>query len=221
MRRDLCGVRRSQRADACAWRCATTRAALATLAVAGLCAVRRLALVTVVLSLDPGASSRRFALTVCVVAVAGDHDAVAEIAERVDALVQHRRAGAAGDLLSRNLAGAESVDPSGDRSAGAGARRQLARRVRPQEHGRGVMAMVVFLGVYVIRSGAWISGAAIVALASLFLLYSAGKSSLTLLPGSAVADVGDVGHPLVLASRRHACCRRCCCSICERRHGDV
>jgi O-antigen ligase len=43
-----------------------------------------------------------------------------------------------------------------------------------------VMAMLVFLGIYVVRSGAWISGAVIIALSSLFLLYSAGKSSLML-----------------------------------------
>jgi O-antigen ligase len=43
-----------------------------------------------------------------------------------------------------------------------------------------VMAMVLFLGIYVARSGAWFSGAAIVGAASLFLFYSAGKSSLTL-----------------------------------------
>jgi O-antigen ligase len=43
-----------------------------------------------------------------------------------------------------------------------------------------IMVMVLFLGVYIIRSGLWICGAAIIALASLFLLYSAGKSSLTL-----------------------------------------
>jgi O-antigen ligase len=44
----------------------------------------------------------------------------------------------------------------------------------------GVMAMLLFLGIYVVRSGALLSGAAIVGLSSLFLLYSAGKSSLTL-----------------------------------------
>jgi O-antigen ligase len=43
-----------------------------------------------------------------------------------------------------------------------------------------VMAMLLFLGIYVAGSGAWLSGAAIVGLASLFLLYSAGKSSLAL-----------------------------------------
>ena len=43
-----------------------------------------------------------------------------------------------------------------------------------------MMAMLLFLGIYIVRCGAWISGAAIVCLASLFLWNSAGKSSLTL-----------------------------------------
>jgi O-antigen ligase len=43
-----------------------------------------------------------------------------------------------------------------------------------------VMAMLLFVGIYVVRSGALISGTAIVGLASLFLLHSAGKSSLSL-----------------------------------------
>ncbi|MDI1261962.1 MAG: O-antigen ligase [bacterium] len=43
-----------------------------------------------------------------------------------------------------------------------------------------IMVMVLFLGIYAVRSGLWISGAGIIVLASLFLLYSAGKSSLTL-----------------------------------------
>ena len=37
--------------------------------------------ITVVLSLDPGTSIRRFALTACVIAVSVDADAAAEIAE--------------------------------------------------------------------------------------------------------------------------------------------
>jgi O-antigen ligase len=43
-----------------------------------------------------------------------------------------------------------------------------------------VIAMLLFIGIYIIRSGAWLSGAVIIVLASLFLLYSASKSSLTL-----------------------------------------
>jgi O-antigen ligase len=44
----------------------------------------------------------------------------------------------------------------------------------------GVMAMLLFLGIYIVRSGAWLSGVVIVGLALLFLFYSAGKSSLAL-----------------------------------------
>jgi O-antigen ligase len=40
--------------------------------------------------------------------------------------------------------------------------------------------MMLFIGIYTIRAGAFLSGLAIVALASLFLFFSAGKSSLAL-----------------------------------------
>jgi O-antigen ligase len=43
-----------------------------------------------------------------------------------------------------------------------------------------VMAMLLFLGIYFIRAGGWIAGVAVIGLSSLFLIYSAGKSSLTL-----------------------------------------
>jgi O-antigen ligase len=42
------------------------------------------------------------------------------------------------------------------------------------------MAMLLFVGIYIVRSGAWLSGVAIVVLASLFLLNTASKSSLSL-----------------------------------------
>ena len=107
-------------------------------------------------------------------------DAVAEIAERVDALVQYRRAGAVGGLLSRNCVCAEFFDSSCDRPAGAPARRQLARIVRTQERGgchHGDAAVPRYLH-HPLR-GLDI-GAVIIGFSALFLLYSAGKSSLTL-----------------------------------------
>jgi O-antigen ligase len=42
------------------------------------------------------------------------------------------------------------------------------------------MAMLLFFGIYFIRAGGWIAGVTVIGLASLFLVYSAGKSSLTL-----------------------------------------
>jgi len=44
----------------------------------------------------------------------------------------------------------------------------------------GMMAMMLFIGIYVWRSGAWVSGSAILTLSSLFLLNTRGKSSLAL-----------------------------------------
>jgi O-antigen ligase len=44
----------------------------------------------------------------------------------------------------------------------------------------GMMAMLIFIGIYVVRSGAWISGIAILALSALFLVNTTGKSSLAL-----------------------------------------
>ena len=43
-----------------------------------------------------------------------------------------------------------------------------------------MMAMLLFLGIYIARSGAWLAGAAIIGLAALFLLKAEGKSSLAL-----------------------------------------
>jgi O-antigen ligase len=44
----------------------------------------------------------------------------------------------------------------------------------------GMMVMLLFIGVYAMRSGAWLSGSAIVGLASVFLYGTGGKSSLML-----------------------------------------
>jgi O-antigen ligase len=44
----------------------------------------------------------------------------------------------------------------------------------------GMMAMLLFIGIYVVRSGAWISGIAVLALSALFLVNTTGKSSLAL-----------------------------------------
>jgi O-antigen ligase len=44
----------------------------------------------------------------------------------------------------------------------------------------GMMAMLLFIGIYVLRSGAWVSGTAILTLSSLFLINTRGKSSIAL-----------------------------------------
>jgi O-antigen ligase len=136
--------------------------------------------VTVVLSLDPATSFRRFALTACVTAVTAalmllpksQHELMrwVSIAALVLLAVCYL-----GILLAPNLSihlAADAQEPglAGSWRGSFGHKNQAA----------AVMAMLLFLGIYIVRSGAWISGAAIIAFASLFLLYSAGKSSLTL-----------------------------------------
>jgi O-antigen ligase len=135
---------------------------------------------SVMLSLDPSTSIRRFALTISVVAVAAtllllpktQNELMRWFSAAVLALlavcylgillVPHLSMHLATDVQEPALAG-NWRGPFGHKNNAA-----------------GVMAMLLFLGIYIVRSGAWLSGAVVVALASLFLLYSAGKSSLTL-----------------------------------------
>jgi O-antigen ligase len=137
-------------------------------------------MVTVVLSFDPGTSIKRLSLTVCVVAVT----AALMLLPKSQQELMHWFTIAAlallaicylGILLAPDLSVHLATDPqepglAGNWRGAFGHKNQAA----------AIMVMVLFLGVYIIRSGLWISGAAIIALASLFLLYSAGKSSLTL-----------------------------------------
>ena len=110
-------------------------AGLATLLTPAVAAVRRLVLVTVVLSFDPSTSIRRLSLDRLRDRCHRGDAAVGEIAERTDALAQHFSIGRAGHFLSRNCVRAAPVYPSGFRSAGTRTCRKLARVVRPQEFG--------------------------------------------------------------------------------------
>ena len=137
-------------------------------------------LVTVVLSLDPGTSIRRLALTVCVIAVAAT---LMLLPKTQNELMRWFSIAALALLavcylgllfapnLSMHLASdAQEQALAGDWRGVFGHKNVAA----------AVMAMLLFIGIYTVRSGAWFSGAAIICLASLFLFYSEGKSSLTL-----------------------------------------
>lgn len=136
--------------------------------------------VTVVLSSDPGTSIRRFALTVCVVAVTASmlllpksqNELMRWLSIAVLALLAVCYLGI---VLAPYLSIHQATDLrepllAGDWRGAFGHKNVAA----------GVVAMLLFLGIYIARSGAWISGGTIIALASLFLLNAAGKSSLTL-----------------------------------------
>jgi O-antigen ligase len=135
---------------------------------------------TVVLSLDPGTSIKRLALTVCVVAVA----ATLMLLPKTENELMRWLSIAALALLAicylglvfvPHLAIHQATDPQEPGLAGS-----WRGAFGHKNEAAAVMAMLLFLGIYIIRSGAWLSGIAIIGFASLFLLYSAGKSSLTL-----------------------------------------
>jgi O-antigen ligase len=136
---------------------------------------------TVVLSLDPATSVKRFALTACVIAVAATLPLLPKsrnelmrwfsIAALVLLAVCYL-----GIFLAPNLSIHLATDVQEPQLAG-----NWRGAFGHKNVAASVMAMLVFIGIYIARSGAWLSGAVIIALASLFLLNTAGKSSLALI----------------------------------------
>jgi len=137
-------------------------------------------LVTVVLSLDPGTSIRRLALTACVIAVTAT---LMLLPKTQNELMRWFSIAALvllavcylGLLFAPNLSTHLATDAQEQALAG-----NWRGSFGHKNVAAAVMAMLLFLGIYTVRCGAWFSGAAIIGLASLFLLYSAGKSSLAL-----------------------------------------
>jgi O-antigen ligase len=137
-------------------------------------------LASVVLSLDPGTSMRRLVLTVCVIAVAAT---LMLLPKSQSELMRWFSISALallaicylGLLFAPNLSIHLATDPQEPSLAG-----NWRGSFGHKNEAAAIMAMLLFLGIYIVRSGAWISGIVIIGLASLFLLYSAGKSSLTL-----------------------------------------
>jgi O-antigen ligase len=135
---------------------------------------------TVVLSLDPGTAIRRFALTAFVMAVTA---AMMLLPKSQNELMRWFSIAALvllatcylGILLVPQLSihlATDAQEPAlaGDWRGTFGHKNMAA----------AMMVMLLFLGIYVFRSGALLSGAAIVCLTALFLFYAAGKSSLAL-----------------------------------------
>jgi O-antigen ligase len=136
--------------------------------------------VNVMLSLDPATSIRRFALTISVTAVAATLLLLPKTQNELMrwfsvAVLTLLAVCYLGILLAPNLSIHLATDVQEPALAG-----NWRGPFGHKNNAAGVMAMLLFLGIYIVRSGAWLSGAIVVGLASLFLLYSAGKSSLTL-----------------------------------------
>jgi O-antigen ligase len=137
-------------------------------------------LVTVVLSLDPSTSIRRFALTACVIAVASTlllvPKSLAELTRWLSiAALALLAICYLGILLAPNLSihmATDAQEPAlaGDWRGSFGHKNAAAP----------MMVMLLFIGIYISRMGARLSGAAIIGFAGLFLLNSGGKSALAL-----------------------------------------
>ena len=135
---------------------------------------------TILLSFDPSTSIRRLTLSACVVAVAA---ALPLLAKSQHELMRWLSTAALlllaicylGILLVPDLTVHHATDlqePGLDGNwRGSFGHKNIAA---------AVMAMLLFLGIYFVRAGGWIAGVAVICLSSLFLLYSAGKSSLSL-----------------------------------------
>lgn len=133
--------------------------------------------ITVVLSLDPGTSIRRASLTVCVIGVAAtimllpksQHELMRwlSIAALVLLVVCYLGVLFAPQLSIHLASDTQEPQLAGDWRGAFGHKNMAA----------GIMAMLLFLGICIVRSGAWISGVAIVALASVFMLNTSGKSA--------------------------------------------
>jgi O-antigen ligase len=135
---------------------------------------------SVMLSLDPSTSIRRFALTVSVTAVAATLPLLPKTQNELMrwfsiATLALLAVCYLALLLAPNLSIHLATDAQEPALAG-----NWRGSFGHKNNAAGVMAMLLFLGIYIVRSGARLSGAIIVGLSSLFLLYSAGKSSLTL-----------------------------------------
>ncbi|MBI5264071.1 MAG: O-antigen ligase family protein [Bradyrhizobium sp.] len=133
--------------------------------------------ITVVLSLDPGTSIRRVSLTVCVIGVAAaimllpksQHELMRwfSVAALVLLVVCYLGILFAPQLSIHLASDTQEPQLAGDWRGAFGHKNMAA----------GIMAMLLFIGIYIVRSGAWISGVAILALASVFLLNTSGKSA--------------------------------------------
>jgi O-antigen ligase len=136
--------------------------------------------VTVLLALDPATSIKRFALTACVIGVTATLMLLPKSQNELMRWFSFAALGLLaicylGVLLAPQLSIHQITDAQEPLLAG-----NWRGSFGHKNEAAAVMAMLLFLGIYVARSGAWLSGAAIVSLSSLFLLYSAGKSSLSL-----------------------------------------
>jgi len=138
------------------------------------------AVATVIMSLEPGTSARRFVLALCVVTVAASlmllPKTQAELRRWLAiAILTLLAVCYLGLLLAPNLSihlASDAQEP-----ALAGAWRGVFGH---KNMAAGMMAMLLFLGIYVIRAGSWLAGGIAVGMTLLFLINTEGKSASVL-----------------------------------------
>jgi O-antigen ligase len=134
----------------------------------------------VVMSLEPGTSARRFVLALCVIAVAASLMLLPKTQTELRrwlaiAILTLLAVCYLGLLLAPNLSihlATDAQEPAlaGDWRGVFGHKNVAA----------GMMAMLLFLEIYVIRAGSWLAGGIAVALTFLFLINTEGKSASVL-----------------------------------------
>jgi O-antigen ligase len=137
-------------------------------------------IVSIVLSLEPGTSIKRFVLTACVMAVAAT---LMLLPKTQNELMRWFSIAALillavcyiGLLLAPNLSTHLATDVQEPQLAG-----DWRGSFGHKNVAAAIMAMLVFVGIYAVRCGAWLSGIAIIGMASLFLVFAEGKSSIAL-----------------------------------------
>jgi O-antigen ligase len=153
---------------------------LATLLTPSLMLLAGWLLLSVLLSFDPGTSIRRLSLTIFVFAITA---ALPLLAKTQHELMRWLSISALvllavcylGIVLAPNLSIHLATDPQEPGLAGNW------RGVFGHKNvAAALMAILLFLGIYFIRAGSWISGVAVIGLSSLFLFYAVGKSSMAL-----------------------------------------
>lgn len=136
--------------------------------------------VSVVVSIDPATSIKRLALTVCVTAVAASLMLLPKSQNELTRWFSIAVLGLLaicylGLLLVPNL----SIHLASDAQEPA-----LAGNWRGtfghKNMAAAMMAMLLFFGIYIVRSGAWLAGTIVIGLTALFLFGAEGKSSLAL-----------------------------------------
>ena len=134
----------------------------------------------VVMSIEPGTSARRLVLALSVAAVAASlmllPKSLTELRNWLAAAILTLLAVCyLGILLVPNLSVHLATDPQEPALAGAW------RGVFGHKNmAAGMMAMVLFLGIYIMRAGSWLAGGIAVGLTLLFLINTEGKSALAL-----------------------------------------